>query len=190
MTKINPKTKLTEELATLIRTEFVQGMEMESGERIPYTLNELMKKHNVAQTTLYRRARKENWKMQKDQFFSKLENQLDEQRLEALGKESKRFDDKSIKIANELLESVALILKRNSHSLELRTRGYPPSQLLSLANTALTAQKLAKLALGEPQSTLKLNAEITDSDAFRSVMELLDTVAEQRRGEGDSSSIH
>ena len=189
MTKINPKTKLTEELASFIRTEFVQGMEMESGERISYSLNELMKKHNVAQTTLYRRARKENWKMQKEQFLAKLENQLDEQRVQILAKESKRFDDKSIKIANELMESVALIIKRNSASMELRTRGYPPSQLLSLANTALTAQKLAKLALGEAQENIKLNAEITESDAFRDVMELLDSVADQRR-ESSSNPLH
>ena len=61
--------------------------------------------------------------------------------------------------------------------------------MLSLANTALTAQKLAKLALGEATEKLDLNANINETEAFREVMELLDTVAEQRR-EGDSKAIH
>jgi hypothetical protein len=64
-----------------------------------------------------------------------------------------------------------------------------PIQISQLSNSALTAQKLGKLALGESTENMKLNAEISDTDAFREAMELLDEVANQRR-EADDSAVH
>lgn len=189
MTKKSTKAKLTEDLASRIRTEFVQGVEMETGEVVRYTIDQLITKHNVAQTTLYRRARKENWKVLREQFQAKLDQERAEQRIQSMSTESKKFDDKSLLLATQLINQVGHIVKKNQTAIEQNNRSYPPSQLLSLANTAVTAQRLAKLALGEATEKLDLNANIQETEAFREVMELLDTVAEQRR-ESDSKSIH
>ena len=62
MTNKSTKSKLTEQLRTVIRTEFVQGIESETGDRIFYTLEDLIKKYNLASATLYRCAKKHNWK--------------------------------------------------------------------------------------------------------------------------------
>ena len=44
MTKKSTKTKLTAELKTTLRTEFVQGIESETGERQHYSIEDLIKK--------------------------------------------------------------------------------------------------------------------------------------------------
>ena len=106
-----------------------------------------------------------------------------------MAKQSVKFDDKSLALATDLVNQVAFILKKNQESIEKKSKTYPPSQLLSLANTALTAQKLAKLALGEATEKLDLNANITETEGFREVMELLDQVSQQQR-ESDSKAIH
>ena len=50
------------------------------------------------------------------------------------------------------------------------------TQMLNqIANASLQAQKLGKLALGESTENMKLNAEVSDTDAFREAMELLDS---------------
>lgn len=58
-----------------------------------------------------------------------------------------------------------------------------------LGNAALQAQKLGKLALGESTENMKLNAEISDTDAFREAMELLDEVA-RAKSESSDTAIH
>ena len=45
MTKKSTKTKLTEELKTLIRTEFVQGVELKSGKVKHFSIENLIKKY-------------------------------------------------------------------------------------------------------------------------------------------------
>ena len=56
MTKKSKVNKLTESLREKIKTEFVQGVELQSGERKIFTIDELIKKHKVASATLYRAA--------------------------------------------------------------------------------------------------------------------------------------
>ena len=80
-------------------------------------------------------------------------------------------------------------IRRNTEEINQGNLGLPPTQLNALANTALTAQKIAKLALGETTENVNLNANFKEADAFREAMELLDTVAEQRR-EANDSSVH
>ena len=189
MTKKTTKIKLTEALASTIKTEYVHGIELETGEIVRHSIDKLVKKYNVAQTTLYRRARKEGWKQQREQHQAKLEEELSQQRIKNMAKQSMKFDDKSLSLATDLINQVGFILKKNQESIETKKKTYPPSQLLSLANTALTAQKLAKLALGEATEKLDLNANINETEAFRSALELLDTLKEQRR-ESDSKAIH
>jgi len=64
-----------------------------------------------------------------------------------------------------------------------------PSGIAQLSQATSIAQKVAKLALGEATHNMNLNANIQDTDAFREAMELLDSVAEQRR-ESNDKAVH
>ena len=114
---------------------------------------------------------------------------LDAVRQKELVQESKQFDSNALRVAKFLLNEVGISLSMNSQA---RTQDPQSPKLLTpqavaqLSNAALSAQKLGKLALGESTENMKLNAEISDTDAFREAMELLDSVAEQRRQRSDS----
>jgi|TARA_R110000787_G_scaffold236635_2_gene343176 hypothetical protein len=175
--------KLTDTLQEKIRIEYVQGHEESTGNRVLFSLDELGKTHNVAQSTLYRHSLKEGWKGQRERFQENYLAELDKQRTQSLIADSKQFDNNSIQLAKLLMATVAQQLRQNQESDE---RSMRPSQLNALGSAALAAQKLAKLALGESTENVKLDANITDNAAFREAMELLDTVAEQRRQSSDS----
>ena len=83
MTKKTTPTKLTDSKKLKIRNDFVQGIEKDN-QRIYPTLDELIKKYKVAQSTVYRTARKDNWKLQKEQFQANLAEELDKERKKDL----------------------------------------------------------------------------------------------------------
>ena len=85
--------KLTTDLKNEIRTLYVQGFDDESGIRKTYTLEELALKFNIAKSTIYRNAKQEDWKIQKEQFQSKYLEDLDKIRLKELRKESITLDN-------------------------------------------------------------------------------------------------
>ncbi len=180
------KSKLTDTLKLKIRNEFVQGID-ENSERVLFTLDELIKKYKVAQSTIYRVARTEQWKVQRDQFQKEYTDKLDRDRIQARAKESIKFDDNSINLAKALYSTVGQVIQNNNVAIQQGKKGLPPTQINSLANAAVTAQRLAKLALGE--ATHNIDATVNENtDAFRRAMELLDTVEEQRRSQGDRTT--
>tara|TARA_R100000773_G_scaffold22815_1_gene20128 strand:+ start:25912 stop:26460 length:549 start_codon:yes stop_codon:yes gene_type:complete len=181
--------KLTAELKEKIRIEYVQGFESETGERKLFNIDELAKKHDVAQTTLYRAAQTDGWKQQRQEFQQEYLTRLDAERAENLVSESKKFDNTSLSLAKLLMATVGQQLRKNQEAEQSGGKGINPSQLYSLSNAALSAQRLAKLALGEATTNVNVNANIKDNNAFREAMELLDSVAQQRR-ESDDSAVH
>jgi len=178
-TKKQPTRKITEELKELIRHEYVQGIELDTGERKMYTLDELIKKHNVSSTTIYRASSSQKWQLQRQEFKHKLIAEFDEKRREKLADESVKIDELSLKISYELFKHVQQMLKVTDK----------PSGIAQLSQATSIAQKVAKLALGEATHNMNLNANIQDTDAFREAMELLDSVAEQRR-ESNDKAVH
>ena len=139
--------------------------------------------------TLYRWAQKESWKAQQERFHQEYIEKLDAERQKELIHESKQFDSNALRVAKFLLNEVGISLSMNSQQRTQdpqSTKLLTPQAVAQLSNAALSAQKLGKLALGESTENMKLNAEISDTDAFREAMELLDTVAEQRRQTSDN----
>ena len=65
-------------------------------------------------------------------------------------------------------------------------KGLSPSQILTLSNAAMVAQKMAKLALGESTANINVNADIKENTSFRRAMELLDELEDAKRAEGGS----
>ena len=188
MVKKSKYIKLTDDLKSEIRILYVQGFDDESGNRKTYTLDELALKFNIAKSTLYRNAQQDNWKAQREQFQQEYLIGLDKQRQKDLTEESKKFDTNSINLAKALLTTVGQNLARNNQELNEGKKGMIPSQLHALANAALSAQRLAKLALGEVTHNVEINGNL-QNNAFREAMELLDSVADRRR-ESDDQPVH
>ena len=189
MTNKSVKAKLTEELRTTIRTEFVQGIESETGERTFYTLEDLIKKYNLASATLYRCAKKDNWKQLREQYNLEYQEKLNEIRSKKLAQKSINWDDAVFESAKELQGQAMYYLKLNKNAMESETKPFPPSQFLAISNAFLISQKLGKIALGEITENINVNTTIKEADAFREAMELLDSVAEQQR-QGNDKPIH
>ena len=179
------KTKnLDPTLKEKIRNLFVQGQEETNGARVLYTIKQLAEAHEVGESTLYRHSQAENWKEQQERFQAEYLLQLDAARKTELVKDSKKFDTSTLNIAKALLGQIGQSMQK------LQTQDkVTPSTLNTLAEATYKVQRVAKLALGEATDNMSLNAKITDSTAFREAMELLDSVAEQRR-ESNDSSVH
>lgn len=173
MNKKTDITKLTDSLKLKIRNDYVQGIE-ENGSRKLYSIEELVDKYGVAKSTIYRTSQKENWKFQRDIFQEDYLKKLDEERTKDLVRESKVLDGQSISLAKALYATVGAIIRDNNENIQKGSKTLPPSQVNALANAALSAQRLAKLALGE--STENINANFNETEAFNRAMELLDEI--------------
>ncbi len=184
MSKKQATTKLTDSLKLKIRNDFVHGTGEKDKKKFP-TLDELIKKYKVAQSTVYRTAQKENWKVQKDQFQQDYLQKLDKARTKEMADESIKFDNNSINLAKALYQTVGQVIQRNNNDIRNGRKGLPPNQINALANAAVVAQRLAKLALGE--ATHNIDAKVTENDSFRRAMELLDSV-ESSRSESDRTT--
>ena len=178
--------KLTPQLKLKLRNEFVQGYDGVDEREFP-NLDALIKKYKVGKSTTYRLASAENWKQQRAEFQQKYTQQLDDERTKDLVKTSREFDNSSINLAKGIYSAVAQELQVNNRRIQEGNKGLPPQQLRALASAAQTAQRLAKLALGE--STENINANVKDTTSFREAMELLDEVANAKRS-GDLESLH
>jgi len=174
--------KLTPELRQVIRDEFVAGYINEEGHRLFPTIDALVKRHDVARATLYRWVEKENWQTAKNRYQTELETKLDAERLQKMVDEGKRLDDRSLVIAQGMLQKVARRLQQGFQDEQQnpRTGGIPTDQLRELSQIAINAQKIGKLALGQAQEISKVSADISNPEAFREVLEQLDEIAEAR----------
>tara|TARA_R100001440_G_scaffold64835_1_gene85539 strand:+ start:490 stop:1059 length:570 start_codon:yes stop_codon:yes gene_type:complete len=186
MAKKSMTVKLTPNLKELIRNEFVQGIELSDDKRQTFTLEELIKKHGVAKTTLYRAAQDADWKGQRDRFQEEYLSKLDHRRAKELVHESKGIDSESVKVAKHVLGAISKQVEKNYHAVMEEKSGMSPSQILTLSNAAMVAQKMAKLALGESTSNININADIKENTSFRRAMELLDELEDAKRAEGGS----
>ena len=110
MTKKSTKTKLTEELKTQIRTEFVQGVESKSGKIKHFSIENLIKKYNVAPATLYRASQSEGWKVLREQYNLELQEKINEERQKKIAKDSVKFDDRLLEKANDVINQVTYYL--------------------------------------------------------------------------------
>ena len=88
------QTKLTDTKKLKIRNDFVQGVDGDEKKLFP-TLDELCKKYKVAKSTVYRVARSEGWKLQKEQLQSEYIKELDKKRSKYMADKSMKTDDRT-----------------------------------------------------------------------------------------------
>ena len=102
--------------------------------RIMPTLDDLIKKHNVPSSTLYRISSKEVWKLQRKQIQNKLRKELDETKNLELKEKLFKCEQASIVIAYEVF-SKALNMINNENQIT-------PDGLASISSAAYKAQKI------------------------------------------------
>jgi DNA-binding MurR/RpiR family transcriptional regulator len=173
------QTKLTDTKKLKIRNDFVHGIESEEKKLFP-TLDELCKKYKVAKSTVYRVARSEGWKVQKEQLQTEYLKQLDKKRSKDMAEKSLKTDDRTLQLADAVFVTIAQTLQMNNNDLQKNKKGLAPNQITALAQAISITQKVSKLALGE--ATLNIDATVNENTnkAFREAMELLDEVENSR----------
>lgn len=172
--------KLTEQLSSKILLEYCEGELLEDGSRQTISLDKLVTKYGVARATLFRRAEKEDWNQQRIEFYAKARKEIKQNRIKDIVAEAGKLDKASLAIANGLLSRVANKLSQAQAEDRNDRDILSAEQIRALANTALTAQKIGKLALGEASEITKVNADVTVPDSFRRVMSDLHAVRESR----------
>jgi len=189
--------KLTEDLKIAIRDEFVHGFTNEQGVRTYPTIDALVKKHRVSRSTLYSYSSDENWQSQKNTVQTKIQESLDEERINRMVSDSKRLDDTAIQIAQAMLGRVGQKLQRAQQDERVDPNepvkpfieAMTIQELQAASHVAQNAQKLGKLALGEAQEISKVSADVSNPEAFHRVMEQLDELA-NARSQGGSKPLH
>ena len=149
-----------------IRNQYIYGILKNSGERIMPTLDELIKKHNVPSSTLYRISSKEEWKLQRKQFQNKLRKELDETKNLELKEKLFKCEEASIDIAYKVF-SKALNMINNENQIT-------PNGLASISSAAYTAQKIYAGKTFE-------NVTNKNSDSFQEAMSILDQIQDMKR---------
>lgn len=177
--------KLTQKTQDAIRESFVYGIENDGSREFP-TLDFLIKKHKVAKSTLYRLAQREGWKTQRETHQKSFELEIEKQRIQRRVEESINFDNSTINLAKAVYATISKMMVDNQKRLSQNLTGMPAHQLRSLTGAAATAQRMAKLALGE--STENINASVKDDSAFREAMDILDEYA-RAKSRGDDITI-
>ena len=149
-----------------IRDQYIYGILEDSGERIMPTLDQLIKKHNVPSSTLYRISSKEEWKQQRKQFQNKLMQELDETKNLELKEKLFKCEEASIDIAYKVFTKA---LKMINTEKEIT-----PNGLASISSAAYTAQKIYA-----GKSFEMVPNKISDS--FEEAMSLLDQIQDIKR---------
>ena len=122
MVKKTKQTKLTPTLLEEMRNKFVQGIEDNSGGRKLFTIDQLASDYNVSKPTLYKHAKKEEWKDQQKKFQNQYLLELDIRRQKELIDESIAFDKTSLRIAKSIMGLVGKCITQNiSPDKEVKT---------------------------------------------------------------------
>ncbi len=183
--------KLTDELEITIRDEFVHGYLDEEGARVYPSIDGLVGRHGIARATLYQRAKDENWQAQKNKYQTELKAKLDDERMARVLSDSKRLDDTCIQIAMGMLNVVGRKIQKHMKEEQENPdyEGIAAHVMSHLSATTANAQKIGKLALGEAQEISKVSADVSNPEAFRTVMDQLDELA-AARSQSDSGAVH
>tara|TARA_R110000796_G_scaffold172100_2_gene289090 strand:+ start:203 stop:790 length:588 start_codon:yes stop_codon:yes gene_type:complete len=182
MEKTSPNT-LTPDLTELLRQEYVQGVTNDKGERIYPSIDVLVEKHNVAKASLFRRAKSQNWREQRNRFELELSQQKDVEKRNELAKESINFDGRNLNLAKALQQQISHLIQRGMQEINENPvlRPFNPVALERLANALLVTQKVGRLSLGDSTENTSINATITQESAVREVYEFIDELANAKR---------
>ena len=125
---------------------------------------------------MYRASKKESWQVQKNEVQSAIEEAVEQERLIKLVSENKKLDANALTVSQSMLIKVGRRLQQDIQGSE-SNKAMSYRELYSLSQTALNAQKIGKLALGQAQEiSKKVAANVSTPDALREILEQLDEV--------------
>ena len=178
--------KFTDSLKNKIKTDFIEGVIIE-GERVFLSIEALAERHSVSRATIYRHSNpsKEDWQKQKNRFQTKLNEEIEENRLKNLAKDAIILDKNSLNIAQAMLQRVARrIARANEEEREQGIEALNASELRELSNVAEKAQKIGKLALGEASQITKVSADVSAPESYTSLIRHLEQIADAKARTG------
>ena len=149
-----------------IRDQYIHGILNKSGERLMPTLDELIKKHKVPSSTLYRISSKEEWKRQRKAFQRKLRQELDEAKNMELKEKLFKCEEASIDISYKIFFKALNMINTETK--------ITPNGLASISNAAYTAQKMYAGKSFERK-------ENKNDNSFEEAMKLLDEIQDLKR---------
>lgn len=194
--------KIDEALKRQMKDEFVHGYVDENGVRQYPTIIALSKRHDVANVSLHRRSKSEDWQKEKNRVQTEYEDAITQDRMRKMITHGSNLDDRSINLALVMLGDAARritedqvnrlelkeILKQNdspARNEELKdfflvSKVLTPHEINTISSMVSNAQKIGKLALGQAQEISKVSANVTAPDSLREVIEQLEELATQK----------
>ncbi len=147
-----------------LKHEYIYGSIHTDGKRSFKSLDDLIKKYQLAASTIYRRSSKELWKDQRTSFRAELSEEI---------KKAKRHDivNDIQFIQNKATNALSLTLDKAIDYLE-KEEFINPRSLYNLAQTIITCNKNLP--------TIADNDE-DENEGFRNAMEALDQIAAFKR---------
>jgi len=203
----NMVNKIDETLKRKLKDEFVHGYLDENGVRQYPTILALSKRHDVANISLHRWSKKENWQEEKNRVQTEYELAVERERMEVMVKHGKNLDDRSINLAMGMLTDAARRITedqdtrrqlQNLYELPRETgeqaqqrekllddffeqnkqkKILSPHDMRSIAGIVSEAQKIGKLALGQAQEISKVSAHVSAPESLREIISDLDELA-------------
>ena len=146
-----------------LKHEYIYGSVHDDGRRSFKSLDNLIKQHQLAAATIYRRSSKESWKDQRIAFRSELSEEIKKARKHDIVNDIEM-------IHNKATQGLSLILDKAINCLENQI--LKPRDLHNLTQTIIACYK----NLPEVVET-----DEDDNEAFRSAMDMLDQIAAFKR---------
>lgn len=194
--------KIDEELKRKIKDEFVHGYMDDQGVRQYPTILALSKRYDVANVSLHRRSKSEDWQSEKNRVQTEYENAVAKERMAKMLAYGSRLDDNAINLAlgimgdagrrisedlqnRETLKQLSLLPEGSEKEQQisnffLTTKILTTHDINSLGHAIANAQKVGKLALGQAQEISKVSANVELPKSLREVLDQLDELAEQK----------
>lgn len=194
--------KIDEELKRKIKDEFVHGYMDDQGVRQYPTILALSKRYDVANVSLHRRSKSEDWQSEKNRVQTEYENAVAKERMAKMLAYGSRLDDNAINLALGIMGDAGRRISEDLQNREklkqlselpegsekeqqisnffLTTKILTTHDINSLGHAVANAQKVGKLALGQAQEISKVSANVELPKSLREVLDQLDELAEQK----------
>lgn len=194
--------KIDEALKRQMKDEFVHGYVDEKGVRQYPTIIALSKRHDVANVSLHRRSKSEDWQKEKNRVQTEYEDAIAQDRMRKMISHGSNLDDRSINLALVMLGDAArritedqenriklqkIINQEDGPSKDQSLKDFflvskvlSPHDISTISSMVSNAQKIGKLALGQAQEISKVSANVTAPDSLREVIKQLDELATQK----------
>ena len=147
-----------------LKYEYIYGSVHSDGRRSFKSLDNLIKQHQLAAATIYRRSSKESWKDQRIAFRAELSEEI---------KKAKKYDivNDIQFIQNKATSGLSLILDKAIDCLH-KDKSINPRGLYNLTQTIIACSKNLP-AIAE--------SDEGDNEAFKSAMDMLDQIVAFKR---------